>query len=327
MGTRFWYPLAVLALFIMGSAFCVRLAHAQIKITQTGVEGRDANTNQLSNVPLSKEECKADVVISFLIEQIPTTRTRLDFWQGRDCNTTLQRSPTGDCKQLDVGTVEINNLARFTLDLHAQSLFTCDASATPTIFVLAIDSTNDEVSASEFGSLQLSIDATAPSAPASVEGKSGDTEIPVSWDTPGGENVHGYTVYVDATQADCTSTLLIADQPRPEDTSSLITATANGNATSAVIKGDKLAYDQKAAVAVVARDISGNESLLSNVSCVTREHAYGIWNLYCIEKTGQPDCPSDGCALSAGSASGFFSSSSFALGCLMMLWIWRRRMT
>jgi hypothetical protein len=119
---------------------------AQINVQQTSVAGRDATRNNLANVPLSIDECEQNVEIMFLIEDIPMDKTRLDFWSnGSACNTTEQRSDTtGTCELLD--TFEINNRARIPdLAISAQSLFDCEETDTPTFFVLAVNSPNDEV--------------------------------------------------------------------------------------------------------------------------------------------------------------------------------------
>lgn len=305
-------------------------ARAQINVKQTSVAGRDENRNNLQNVPLSKAECEANVEIIFLIESIPTDRTRLDFWSnGADCNTTEQRSPkTGACEQLDVGNIEINNRARIPeLPISAQALFNCEESDRPTFFVLAVNSSNDEVDTNQWGSIELEIDAQAPGAPGGVEGKRGDTEIQVDWATPSGENVHGYTVYVDPAATDCQSELLIAGEAVPADISGLKLTEVNGNASSAVINGSAagMEYEAKAAVAVVARDIAGNQSAVSNVSCITRTQTFGYWQQYCQGETGNTDCDSSGCAVTPGKPQAPVPAGTLALAGLMMLWMRRRR--
>lgn len=305
-------------------------ARAQINVKQTSVAGRDENRNNLQNVPLSKAECEANVEIIFLIESIPTDRTRLDFWSnGADCNTTEQRSPkTGACEQLDVGNIEINNRARIPeLPISAQALFNCEESDRPTFFVLAVNSSNDEVDTNQWGSIELEIDAQAPGAPGGVEGKRGDTEIQVDWATPSGENVHGYTVYVDPAATDCQSELLVAGEELPEDTTALRSSNVNGNASSTLINGETVGmeYEAQAAVAVVARDIAGNKSVVSNVSCITRIETLGYWQKYCLKKTGETDCEAAGCTIIPRYFRASWPAGSVALTGLMMLWLRRRR--
>jgi hypothetical protein len=133
------------------------------------------------------------------------------------------------------------------------------------------------------------MDALPPGVPSGVVGGSGDTQIKVDWATPDGENVQAYNVYVDPAATDCQSELLIAGEAVPADISGLKLTEVNGNASSAVINGSAagMEYEAKAAVAVVARDIAGNQSAVSNVSCITRTQTFGYWQQYCLRKNRQ----------------------------------------
>lgn len=307
-------------------------AQGQINVQQTAVEGRDTTRNDLSNVPLSQAECEANVDITFLIENIPESLGQLTFWSGgADCNTVEQRSPTGTCDQLDVGEIQIQNRKRIPDQvIPAQALFKCDTTNKPTFYVLAVNSPNDEVDTSEYGTVVLGLDATPPPAPSEVKGSSGDTQIGVTWTATTTENIYGYTVYIDSASTDCTSSLLVAGEAAPVDNPDIHTTTVNGNAVSASVNGAEigLEYGEQAAVAVASRDISFNYSVLSTLGCITREETFGFWQQHCFQETNgtSTDCPSDGCAVTPASGRQSILNGTFVFIALAILWVWRRRL-
>ena len=308
-------------------------AQAQgITIFASSVEGRDAMFSDLVQTPLSREECENNIVIDFRIENIPTNKTRLDFWRGSDCNTTEQRGVDGTCDLLSgIPDTAINGDAtKESLEIGVQSLVQCDQDATETIWVLAVDTEDESVDASAYGRYQIQIAVNPPAAPSGVRGDSGDTQIPVSWNTPTDSGTFEHVVYVDATNASsstCSSTLLAEGQEVPDNTDQLKSYVVDGNASSTNINGGDIEgfdYGEQALVAVVARDISGNESVLSNTACISRVQTLGYWQQYCQQSAGNADCDS-GCSLTPGSTVSLdIALLLLALGLVVQRRKWRR---
>lgn len=340
---------------------CALAWHAQpvsAQITYTFLQYGDRDvpasgaTNYLVNWPISYDECVANAPIRMTITGAPydgtgVNRLEWDLWQGgtgttgANCQTaTNRRTMSGSaplCAQRTpwTGGGQITTTMP-TIQIRPQELFPdgCDATAQGTyvFYVLAVSAPGDtttDVAAARYFSFSVALDFEPPSAP-TLSDAAGDRAISVGWSNTTSETLSGARVYVDL-DGDCDgATILSAGSAAP---SSLAPATEiSGSApTSATLDGEALGLDLGDAVpmAVTVFDRARNESVLSNVACLSRVPVSGFWDEYCAQEgAGDADACRErysGCTLqpSRTSSAPWFAWSLFAVGLLALA---RRRL-
>ncbi len=309
-------PLLLLAVFSLGWA--ARPASAQITYTyqtygERGVPASGA-TNYLVNWPISQAECDANEPIRMVVTNAPydatgTTRLEWDLWQGgtgsagANCQTATNRRPvTGSVAVCSArsswsGGGQITS-SMPTLTFRPQELFAdgCDGASQGAyvFYVLAVSARGDtttDVAATHYFTFSVALDLQPPSAP-TVSDAAGDRQVVVSWTNNTSETLTGARVYVDV-DGDCEgSSVLVAGAPAPPGLAPAVTA-GGGAPTSASVDAARLGLEigQAVPVAVTVLDQAHNESVLSNVACLTRVPVSGFWDEFCTQQ-GETDAAS-----------------------------------
>ncbi|MEM9191334.1 MAG: hypothetical protein AAGF12_19330 [Myxococcota bacterium] len=273
----------------------------------TGADVADVRANGFSAA-----QCAANTSLRLQLRSVPTDRNRLVFFRGDDCNLVESRDgdePASECDRLTIPditassadlevTTDVLSLLVHTMD---NTTLTCDnIDASRDIFILAVDDDpNSEDVGTGWGVITLELDTVAPNVPSNIAGGTGNTAIPVGW----GEldpDTDEHRIYVDETG--CPSTTLIAGESAAGLTP---VTTVGGTSTSADINGQELGLQigDMAAVAVTSRDATDNESVLSDVVCVTRVETEGFCETF-------GNCET--CSVTPGTSRGF-GSLGFAM--------------
>lgn len=267
----------------------------------------DETVSSISPRPLGIKDCTPPTaILTFEVDNIPDGKRSLDVYFGSGCNAT-DRDSTTTPKCTFVQMTEVTSQQDLEVTVDAANL-EC-GGGDRTLWFLAVDSSQaSEDVGTGYGSVVVPIDTAPPAAPSNVEGGAGEKQIPVSWDigtgdpekfivyiddqaTEGGEGADGGT----SSDGKCSSSRLIAgsaarDIPKSVPTKVIEERTATGiDLDSKDIRGDF------AAVGVVAVDIAGNESALSELACVEVVPTEGFWERY--EKQG--GTADTGCAVHA----------------------------
>ena len=184
---------------------CPALAAAQLTIGRPVFAGRDdPGTGTVRAI--NAQECADNVLVSLRITNIPTGRSRLDFWRGGEgegCNDPLKRDGEGDdCEHLSLPSLDLDVIGpQKDLELPVDDLVGCAAmDQNFEIFILAVDSSMSTaaVAEGEWAALAIELDTVAPSAPTNLTGGRGDTQVIVTWDFPEGEaQPRRFEIYVD----------------------------------------------------------------------------------------------------------------------------------
>lgn len=195
--------LSVTALGVAGALLCPSLAWAQSETLTACLQtfdGRDPEDYDchVTSVPIGLEECDADPSITFEVRGVPTSSSTLDFWRsdGTSCGPTTERDGTDDtCIHLSF-TAEANS-PETVVTANLTDFLDCSpdqAEVTREIYVFA-GSSNPERGDVPFGVLRLAIDTKRPPAPTDVEGGTGETAIPLEWESAG-TDLYRHHIYV-----------------------------------------------------------------------------------------------------------------------------------
>lgn len=302
-----------LCLLGLGSA-----AHAQTDAGTTTSSGGGTINARLLTVDGEEEEniaepsigvreCTDDVTLEFELNGIPDGKESIDIYTGDACNGTNRNNVDINCDY--VTTREITTLSGLEIEIQAGALSACDGSANakPTFWFLAVTNPESmEDVGTGFGEYKdLRIDLEVPDAPDEVTGGSGENQIPVRWEsdesdvdkfivlidsrpTAGSSGAGGSGTVSDAgvsaaagaEASECGSDVLRAGASADSVSGSVTRKTATGASTSSLnLRASDIDGD-RAAVAVVAVDRAGNESVLSNVACVQVVPTEGFWDRY-----------------------------------------------
>jgi hypothetical protein len=203
-------------------------------------------------------------------------------------------------------------------------------------FILPVNTIQGTDTVTNFSKVTLTIDTTPPTAPSSVKGGAGQTEIKVSWTQP--SDTYYFWVIVDTNvsigtdldsgiNSDCLSTSLTAGANFDPESANLPDGIwvkhINEKASSATLSSDDFGITEgKAAVAVMAEDLGRNRSLVSNVACLDIVPTVGFWDKY---KQGG-GLAEQGCACTAlGTDQHHAPRALGALGLVGLVWVARRR--
>jgi hypothetical protein len=225
---------------------------------------------------------------------------------------------------------------------------TCQNDGPHQLYFLALQSSNAAETAMYWGAITINIDRTPPDPPTDVTGGMAETEIPLTWTQPTEQLITYWTV-VDtmgslATAIDldggsladagvigaseCASNYIQPGQKNFDPgglglPASLITHHLTTKVGSATFNGDDFHGSTLAAAAVIAQDLAGNLSPVSNIACLKVVPTSGFWDSYKTDG-GEADA---GCGCSVpGGAHGesrpWLSLLGAALG---LIWLGSRR--
>lgn len=334
--TKHHFPLR---LFLSALITCLvgpSLAQAQMTATyleygSRGAPGTNSSTYFI-NWPVSADECTANDPIEVQLQNAPfitgTTYT-MALWLASAggtsptaCNLGMNRSgTTPPCTRVTTFDQPTLTAVNQVIAIPPQVFFGTDCSATGDLvfFLMAMSSPTDissDVPATNFVTLRIMLDRTPPDAP-TVADAAGDENVTVSWTNPTDTNtLYAANIYVDRTGT-CgsgdggTGSSVLVEDGTPPASITPVTITG-GSPTSGAVNLSFLDYGESVPVAVTLVDLARNESVLSNVACLTRVQVEGFWDAYCREN-GYPDtvdgraaCRAayDGCSASPGRGNG-----------------------
>lgn len=257
------------------------------------------------------EQCDAGIALAFELDNVPSGKPSIDVYIGEACNSTDRKNVEANkCTYITtqpVGSV----LQDLAVEVLTNALTQCTGNyvGKPTFWFLAVDApeSSEDVGTDWVKYEALTIDRVAPEAPRSVKGGSGENQIPIEWKNDDTE-IDQFIVYVDsgsgggtagtggsdsdagtgsdagttvgATNTACGSGLLRQGGTSTNVPSSVTTKTVNEDTASGTNLSAGDIEGTSAAIAVVAVDIAGNQSTLSNVACVSVVPTEGFWDRY-----------------------------------------------
>jgi len=264
-----------------------------VRILEFQNADREATAVDLVTIPLSAADCSS-ASADLRLEMVDSTKNQIDIWRGSNCNDTTQRAgmASNECVNFALmGQDQIIN-TRSQMDFEgvafAELLEGCSlADGQYGIWFLATNmaSSNEEVT--NYASLDIVLDTTAPLAPVNVVGGRGGTQINVTWEAGNGVEASDhkeYRVYgdpssaVDGDSCEGSTTVFVPGEPTPSGVFEL----SRGTGRSATINPDmfNIAENRSGYVAVVEVDQAGNESVVSEVACIARVPTTGFCDAY-----------------------------------------------
>jgi len=297
----------------------------RIELKRIGDVEYPVNARPNLTIPIGKAGCNAgkiNVTISGLLGggSFPYIEAWLATGNG-NCNQGdrgTRVTSTTNCTQLNIADpnqVQVANRSFYDVDIELGP--TCENEGLRPIYILQVASQNSTAAATSYGVMaQLKVDKTAPGAPTGVSGGSGQTVIPLTW-AANTVDATDYFVLADKTvgadfdagalgpdggvNTQCPSSLLRAGiEFDPSSVpSGLFSKNLTGVGTHEFDFNGAL-FPGKTVVpaAVVARDLAGNTSKISEVVCLTVTPTTGFWKRY--QDDGGDVQP--GCACSAPGA-------------------------
>jgi MYXO-CTERM domain-containing protein len=187
-----------------------------------------------------------------------------------------------------------------------------------------------------YGQYLLKIDKSPPTAPRDVNAGVGETAIPITWTVTSGDVANNMLIWdtdpVGALEGDggaggdteCSSSILMQDDDT--DLAALMKLDnirmkeVVGSVQTTTVSGSELGA-RRVAMAVVAEDLAGNISKISNVDCLQVVATDGFWDIYKAEGgTAEP-----GCACSTPGTRASLASGIVPIALVMLAWGVRRR--
>ena len=268
-----------------------------------GAPGTSSNT-YFVNWPVSLAECSANAPVEVQLQNAPLmVGTALTFalWRSSGGGTSPTQCQMGanrsganpPCTRVETFAQPMLTAVNQLISIPPQVFFDADCSRSGDLvfFLMAMSSPTDiasDVPASNFVTLRIALDREAPGAPTVSDG-AGDASTTVSWTNPSDTGtLYGARLYVD-TGGTCGSgdggaadSTLRPGGPPPSTATVTVTG---GSPTSASVNLSTLGldYGESVPVAVTLVDLARNESVLSNVACLTRVQVEGFWSAYCRE--------------------------------------------
>lgn len=339
---------------LVGSCWLPALASAQSEtpVTATGTGGLGVTLLTVGEeaynqrgTPLGKTACDANANLHFRVTNLNVgtgSPKYMEIYKGTACNTTEGKDGVGDDDCIRI-KYEDRNQSSMVQEFDIPISDLCSNEGDVTLWFLPVDTLDTNEAVTPYGMFQLPLDMIPPDAPSNVRGGVGETEIPITWDrndsnisrnwilwdpnpVSGAGDADGGTDGT-GTSEDCSSPDLMPGQAidiahLPEG---IQRTDAVGDVVSSNLSGDQIGSD-RAAVAVVAQDLAGNWSVLSNVACVDVVPTNGFWDEY--KAAGGEAAQGCACSLSGSptssarpAAPGLFAS----LGVLALAAVRRRR--
>lgn len=327
-----------------------KAAEAQMTATYLEYGGRGApgtsSNTYFVNWPVSLAECTANDAIEVQLQNAPfMTGTSLTFalWRASaggtnptQCQQGANRSGANPpCVRVETFEQPMLTAVNQLITIPPQVFFDADCSRTGDLvfFLMAMTNPSDissDIAATHFVTLRIVLDREAPDAP-TVSDSAGDASTSVSWTNPGDTGtLYGARVYVD-TAGSCgsgdggsgSSTLVEGGTPPATATVTVM----GGSPTSATVNLESLglAYGDSVPVAVTLVDLARNESVLSNVACLTRVQVEGFWDAYCRENgLSEAECRARYGGCSAAPARRGAHSILFGVGLALLIALRRR---
>jgi MYXO-CTERM domain-containing protein len=160
--------------------------------------GADNYTDPTNRIPINKAQCDAKADLSLTLTRIPQGFKYLETWLGTTCNDAnrANRGGTGMMNCIYVDSKEQDPVTTQDLNFQVSVEQMCrQGDGARSYFVLPVNTVMGTDAVMTFATVTLNVDQTPPSAPTSVKGGSGETEIPVTWTQP--TEAYYYWVIVD----------------------------------------------------------------------------------------------------------------------------------
>jgi hypothetical protein len=298
---------------LVGSCWLPAFAFAQsdtdTTLTTTGAGGLgvvlltvgDEAYNAQRRTPLGKNACDANVNLHFRVTNLSVgsgSPKYMEIYKGTACNTSDAKDGVGDdeCERI---TFEDRTQASMVQEFDIPISDLCSDEGDVTLWFLPVDTLNTNAAVTPWGVFELPLDVIPPDAPTNVRGGVGETEIPITWER-GDTNISRNWILwdpdpvssSDGSDADggtddtgsgdaCGSPDLMPGQEIDVDhlPEGIQRKEAVGDVVSAQLSGGQIGSD-RAAVAVVAQDLAGNWSVVSNIACVDVVPTNGFWDAY-----------------------------------------------
>ena len=272
--------------------------------------GDEKYTDTSYMTPVNAAQCAANAELHLSLTGIPTGTKYLEVWVGDKCdagNRATRIGETPPCEHVKFKEQDTTVTADtdFTIPVGPACML---GDGKRSYYILPVMTLMGSDTISPFALVTLPYDQTPPSAPTSVKGGAGQTEISVSWKQPSdtfffwvvADTNVGAAAGVDAGSDSCASaTLRDGDEFDPD-----ISPLPDGiwvrhiteKASSTTLSADDLGISEgEAAVAVIAEDRGHNRSVLSNVACIHVVPTVGFWDSY----KGAGGSADAGCACTA----------------------------
>jgi MYXO-CTERM domain-containing protein len=282
--------------------------------------GDQAYTSQaFRKTPIGKTQCDKNVDLTFRLSLLAIgsgAPKYIEVYQGVNCYSSEAKDGIGeDCDRITYFNRNSSSIQDIMLPLKDF----CTAEGDVTLWFLPVNTLNSTATIQPYGVFELPLDVIPPNAPTNVKGGNGETQIRVTWEradtniarnfviwdpkpitdtTPvdsgvaadsgaGAEDDGGTNPETGSVDPSCVSPLLKPGEMIDLDNlpKGLHKKQAYGDVESLELSGDEI-NSPRAAVAVVARDLAGNVSVLSNVACVNVVDTSGFWDDYKINGGG-----------------------------------------
>lgn len=293
MASNFRFTAMAAATVALTAAFATPAAAQSLRVELQRIGDREKGVGTLE---LSQADCDDDAEVLFRLSALGG-KERVDIYKGSNCASTERDEP--DMTTCDwIKTVEPSEETMVDITMTATELGCEEGSGDPKLWFLPVDqSRTGEDVGDAYATIDFSIDTSGPDAPTDLEGGAGENQIPVSWKTDD-DDIDGFVVYIDSSPIDgdagtgCGSDVLIPGEPAPSGAGGYTTKPVN-RASAQGVDLDKDDIDgDRAAVAVVAIDIAGNKSVLSDLTCVEVVPTTSPWDLYEMRSDAvEPGCP------------------------------------
>ncbi len=259
--------------------------------------GRHVSFSSLVDAPVGLAECDTPIPIIISGLTLSSTERFIDVWRASPATATchlatVRGGTAGSCAAvpLDPSIAGFVDESRVVLAVTPRALFGDCVSSHGTLFFFDTASSPDDsttFAAAEFCAIEAVLDALAPSAPTVNGDVAGDASVIVPFINPADIGVQGeVSVYFDA--AGCAidadgsvgsdagarvSEVLIAGAP-PSATHVVFIQPSGGVALASVTLPTANLWSRavdgaRGAIAITVSDSALNESVLSNVVCVT----------------------------------------------------------
>jgi hypothetical protein len=340
-----------------GSGAVSQTGNIAIELKKVGSVDYPAAARTNPTIPIGKARC-AEGTITVTVRNLQggNSLPYLEAWLATGSSNCQQgdratRNPAdADCTKLtipDTNQVQVGNRAYYDVTLQLGP--TCDSDGTRPIYFLQLESENSTANATSYGVLQLKVDTTPPQPPTTTNANgeaSGQTVIPLTWKantidtnyyyalvdwgaTTTGEFDAGVTDggLPDGANPGCPSGVLRKGKDFNPD------SIPNGILSTRLEGGLKSSYDfdgmdfhgaKTVPAVVVAQDLAGNTSVMSDVVCLKVTKTTGFWKRY--EDDGGTAGP--GCACSTPGARGARGKLLYGLPVVLVLgWAFARTRT
>ncbi len=287
-----------------------------LSVTLQNADGVDFNPLDPQEV-FGRQACERNATLTFRIRGLATgfnTSRYLEFWIGESCANSNARDgeENDDCQR--IGDVERTGTRDYEdVEISMDALCLENSQGQVEIYFLPVDTTNTSESIDVYGMFRINIDIDPPTTPSGLSGGSGETEIPIEWSSGGANISRHFLIWdrrpIDVSELDggaeaagdleCVSASLLPGEEIDFDNlgPSIKVKTIEGAGVRATVSGDELGA-QQVAMAVVAEDLAGNVSKLSNIACVKVVPTDGFWD----EVAAQGGDYESGCACSVPGA-------------------------